>query len=129
MVQLQVLSEDKAGKMFCGDHFPIRVGRADGSDLALQEAGVWPQHFQIIWEPEGLILVPDADALVSINGKALRKAVLRNGDVITVGSAKIRFSLSAVRQHSCAVTEWFTWLAVGLLCAFQIALVYFLLRF
>jgi pSer/pThr/pTyr-binding forkhead associated (FHA) protein len=129
MVQLQVLSGDRAGTRFCGGHFPIRVGRADDSDLTLPEPGVWPRHFQIVWEPEGLILVPDANALVSINDAPLRKAVLRNGDVITVGSSKIRFSLSAVRQNSTAVTEWFTWLAVGALCAFQIALVYVLLRF
>jgi pSer/pThr/pTyr-binding forkhead associated (FHA) protein len=129
MVQLQVLSGNRAGTRFCADHFPIQIGRADDSDFILLEPGVWPRHFRIDWKPEGLILEADADAIVGINDTPVRQAVLRNGDVITVGSTKIRFSLSAVRQSSSTMTEWLTWISVGVLCAFQIALVYLLLRF
>jgi predicted component of type VI protein secretion system len=128
MVDLQILSGSRIGTKFCGDHFPIRVGRADGLDLSLDEPGVWPRHFQIAWQPQGLILEAEPDALVSINDATVRRAVLRNGDVITLGSLKIRFSLSSVRQSSIAFREWLTWIALGALCFGQVALVYILLR-
>ncbi|HUD82528.1 MAG TPA: FHA domain-containing protein [Candidatus Saccharimonadales bacterium] len=129
MVQLQILSGNRTGTKFCGDHFPIRVGRAEGLDFSLDEPGVWPRHFQIGWQPEGLILEAEPDALVSVNDAPVRRAVLRNGDIITLGSLKIRFSLSSVRQSSMTAREWLTWIALGALCLGQVALVYLLLRF
>jgi len=129
MVQLQILSGNRTGTKFSGKHFPIKVGRADDSDLALQEPGIWPRHFQITWQMEGLILESEPDALISVNDAAVRRAVLRNGDVITVGSLKLRFSLVAVRQSSTALVEWLTWVALGALCLGQVALVYLLLRY
>jgi hypothetical protein len=128
MVDLQILSGSRTGTVFCGKHFPIRVGRAEGSDFSLDEPGVWPRHFQICWQPQGLILEAEPDALVSVNNMAVRQAVLRNGDVITLGSLKIRFTLSSVRQSSMAAREWLTWIALGVLCLGQVALVYLLLR-
>jgi hypothetical protein len=129
MVQLQILSGSRIGTKFSGNHFPIKVGRADDSDLALQELGVWPQHFQITWQTEGLILETEPDALISVNDTAVHRAILRNGDIITVGSLKLRFSLGAVRQSSAAIVEWLTWVALGALCLGQVALVYLLLRY
>jgi predicted component of type VI protein secretion system len=128
MVALQVLSGNRMGTKFCGDHFPICVGRAEGLDLSLDDPGVWPRHFKIAWQREGLILEAEPDALVSVNDAAVRRTVLRNGDIITLGSLKIRFSLSSVRQSSMAAVEWLTWVALGALCLGQVALVYLLLR-
>jgi hypothetical protein len=54
---------------------------------------------------------------------------LCNGDIITLGSLKIRFRLSSVRQSSMTAREWLTWIALGALCLGQVALVYVLLRF
>ncbi len=128
MVDLQILSGSRTGTKFFGKHFPIHVGRAEGLDLCLDQPGVWPRHFQIGWQTEGLILEAEPDALVSVNDAAVRQAALRNGDVITLGSLRIRFSLSSVRQSSVAVREWLTWIALGALCLGQVALVYALLR-
>jgi hypothetical protein len=97
--------------------------------LALQEPGVWPRHFQITWQEEGLIIEAEVDALISVNNAAVRRTVLRNGDVITVGSSKLRFSLGPVRQSSTALSEWLTWAALAALCLGQVALVYLLLRY
>jgi predicted component of type VI protein secretion system len=128
MVELQILSGNRIGTKFLGRHFPICVGRAGGLDWSLDEPGVWPRHFQIGWLPDGLILEAEPDALISVNDAAVRRAVLRNGDIITIGSLKIRFSLSSVRQSSMAAREWLTWIALGSLCLGQVALVYLLLR-
>ena len=128
MVELQILSGNRTGTKFRGDHFPIRVGREQGLAWSLDQPGVWPRHFQIAWQPEGLILEAEPDALVSVNDAAVRRAVLRNGDIITLGSLKIRFTLSSVRQSSMAARERLTWIALGALCLGQVALVYLLLR-
>jgi hypothetical protein len=66
--------------------------------------------------------------LLQVNDAPVRRAVLRNGDVISLGALKIRFSLGPVRQSSLAPREWLTWLALAALCLGQVALVYWLIR-
>jgi hypothetical protein len=75
-----------------------------------------------------LVLEAEAEALLSVNDSPVQRALLRNGDVITVGALKIRFSLTPVHQSSLAPREWLTWIALGALCLGQIALVYALIR-
>jgi hypothetical protein len=93
----------------------------------LDDPGVWPRHFQIDWQREGLILEVEPDALLSLNDSPVRRAVLRNGDVLTLGAVRIRFSLSPVRPSSLAAREGLTWIALGALCLGQVALIYALL--
>jgi hypothetical protein len=97
-------------------------------DLPLDEPGVWQRHFLIDWRAEGLVLEAEAEALLSVNDTPVQRALLRNGDIITLGALKIRFSLTPVRQSSLAPREWLTWIALGALCLGQIALVYGLIR-
>jgi hypothetical protein len=97
-------------------------------DLSLDDPGVWQRHFLIDWRPEGLVLEAEPDALLSVNDSPARQTVLRNGDIITLGALKIRFSFSPVRQSSLAPREWMTWIALGALCLGQVALVYLLIR-
>jgi predicted component of type VI protein secretion system len=127
MVQLQVLSGNQVGVLFQTARFPVRVGRSNDSHLALDDPGVWSRHFQINWQAEGLVLEVEPDALLDLNGTPVRRAVLRNGDVVTVGAVRIRFSLSPVRASSQAVVEWLTWIALGALCLGQVAIIYTLL--
>jgi predicted component of type VI protein secretion system len=128
VVQLQLLTGSKSGTVFRSAHFPIRAGRGPESDLPLEEPGVWQHHFLIDWCAEGLVLEAESDALLSVNDTPARRAILRNGDIITLGALKIRFSLSPVRQSSLAPREWLTWIALGALCLGQVALVYVLIR-
>jgi len=92
------------------------------------DPGVWQRHFLIDWRSEGLVLEAEAGALLSVNDTPVQRAVLRNGDIITQGALKIRFSLAPVRQSSLAPREWLTWIALGALCLGQVALVYWLNR-
>ena len=128
MVQLQLLNGKRSGTVFRSAHFPIRAGRGPESDLPLDEAGVWQRHFLIDWRAEGLVLEAEAEALLSVNDTPVQRALLRNGDIITLGALKIRFSLSPVRQGSLVLRECLTWIALGALCLGQIALVYGLIR-
>jgi pSer/pThr/pTyr-binding forkhead associated (FHA) protein len=128
VVQLQVLSGNRSGAVFRPTHFPIRAGREPGLDLSLDDPGVWQRHFLIDWRSEGLVLQTETEALLSVNDSPVQRAILRNGDIITLGALKIRFSFSPVRQSSLAPREWLTWIALGALCLGQVALVYLLIR-
>jgi predicted component of type VI protein secretion system len=97
-------------------------------DWRLEDPGVWQRHFLIDWLPEGLVLEAEPQALLSVNDSPAQRSVLRNGDIITLGALKIRFSFSPVRQFSLAPREWLTWIALGALCLVQVALVYLLIR-
>jgi pSer/pThr/pTyr-binding forkhead associated (FHA) protein len=128
VVQLQLLSGNRSGTVFRPIRFPIRAGREPGLDLSLDDPGVWKRHFLIDWRPEGLVLEAEPEALLSVNDSPVQHAVLRNGDIITLGALKIRFSFSPLRQSSLAPREWLTWIALGALCLGQVALVYWLIR-
>jgi pSer/pThr/pTyr-binding forkhead associated (FHA) protein len=128
VVQLQLLSGHRSGAVFRSARFPIRAGREPGLDLPLDEPGVWQRHFLIDWRAEGLILEAEPQTLLHLNDTPVQHALLRNGDIITLGALKIRFSLSPVRQSSLAWREWLTWIALGALCLGQVALVYWLIR-
>jgi pSer/pThr/pTyr-binding forkhead associated (FHA) protein len=128
VVELQLLTGNRNGTVFRPVHFPIRAGRESGLDLSLDDPGVWQRHFLIDWRSEGLVLEAEPQALLSVNDSPVRRAILRNGDIITLGALKIRFGLSPVRQFSLAPREWMTWIALGALCLGQVALVYLLIR-
>jgi hypothetical protein len=74
-----------------------------------------------------LVLEVEPDALLDLNETTVKRAVLRNGDVMTVGAVRIRFSLSPVRASSQAVVEWLTWIGLGALCLGQVAIIYSLI--
>lgn len=127
MVRLQILTGKQNGAVFEGARFPIQAGRSKDCDLVLDDLGVWPRHFRIDWQAEGLILEAESDALLNVNDTPVRRAVLRNGDVMTVGAARIRFSFSPVRASSQATVEWLTWIALAALCLGQVGIIYKLL--
>jgi predicted component of type VI protein secretion system len=128
MVQLQILSGTRAGTKFDASRLPMTVGRSEQSDVSLDEPGVWPCHCKIQWREEGLVLEVEPDALASVNGEPMPRALLRNGDRITLGGVTLRFSLSPVRQSSAVLREWLTWIALGALCLGQVAVIYWLDR-
>jgi predicted component of type VI protein secretion system len=128
MVQLQILSGRQTGKKFDASRLPISVGRSEQSDVSLDEPGVWPSHCKIHWRAEGLVLEVEPNALASVNGVPAPRAILRNGDTVTLGGVTLRFSLGPVRQAGQAWREWLTWLALAALCVGQVTVIYWLDR-
>ena len=128
MVQLQILSGKRAGAQFTASRLPLQIGRAAQADLSLEEPGVWPRHFQITRQGRDLVCRAEPSALLSVNGVPLDQAVLRNGDIISIGALKIQFMLSPVRQSSLRWREWLTWAALALLCLAQVVLVWRLIQ-
>ena len=45
----------RAGAQSIGTSFPVQVGRDAAADISLDEAGVWPRHFQITRQPQGVV--------------------------------------------------------------------------
>lgn len=128
MVQLKILSGKKAGSSSDARRFPFTVGRSANSSLQLEEAGVWEDHLKIgLDSSEGFVVETHANALASINGQPIQRAILRNGDTIEIGSIKLQFWLSEAPQRGQAFREVFIWTVIALVCLAQIALVYWLL--
>jgi len=128
VVQLSILTGNRAGDHWVARRFPVQIGRAPNSDLRLQEEGVWENHLQIhLRSREGFLLAALAPAFVAVNGQSIKEAILRNGDLIELGAVRIRFSLAPTRQRGLRLRESLVWLTLAALCSGQIALIYWLL--
>jgi hypothetical protein len=128
MVQLKILSGKKAGETWVTRRFPVHLGRAAGADLQLEEEGVWDQHLSIEFRPrEGLFLKPAANALVAVNTLPTEEVLLRNGDLIELGSVKLQFWLSETCQTGLGARETLTWAGVAAVFLAQVGLLYWLL--
>ena len=129
MIQLHILSGKKAGSLAVASHFPFRIGRAPENDLSLEDAGIWEQHVTLEFKKkEGFHLATASNALAAVNDKPVENIVLRNGDVITLGSAKIQFWLAPAPQQGLKLRENFIWALLILVTAGQLFLLYFLMQ-
>ena len=129
MIQLNILSGKKTGTSWSTRRFPVHIGRSADADLQIVENGVWDDHIEIdLKRTEGFLLRTRPEAPASINGEPANQAVLGNGDVIQIGSARIQFWLSETRQRGLRVREWLTWAGIATICLGQVALIYWLLR-
>jgi hypothetical protein len=128
MVQFRILSGKKAGVQWMARRFPVRVGRAPGADLRLEDDGVWDEHFQLAFRSgEGFVLTTTGEALTSVNGEPCRECLLRNGDVIEAGGAKLQFWLAEARSRGLRAREAATWAGIVAVFLVQIGLLYWLL--
>ena len=129
MVQIKFLSGKKAGSSWVARRFPVRIGRSPESDLRVEDPGVWDQHLKLdLRRGEGFVLTTQGDALAAVNAQRVEQAVLRNGDTIELGAVKLQFWLAETRQRGLRLREWLTWIALGVICFSQIALIYFVLN-
>ncbi|HEV2209615.1 MAG TPA: FHA domain-containing protein [Verrucomicrobiae bacterium] len=130
MVQLSDLSGKTAGATWAARRFPVLIGRGVAADLRVEADGVWDQHARLEFHPlDGFVLRAQGEALASINGQPVQEAVLRNGDVIELGSLKLQFWLSETRQTGLTAREWMVWFGIGLVLMSEVALIYRLLVF
>jgi pSer/pThr/pTyr-binding forkhead associated (FHA) protein len=129
MVQLRIISGTMAGDVQVVRRFPFRIGRSVENDLCLEDAGVWENHLTLEFQKnEGFILQAAPDAFAAINEEPQTSARLRNGDIISFGSAKIQFWLAAPRQRGLRLREFFVWALLAAVTILQLALIYSLLK-
>jgi hypothetical protein len=129
MIQFRVLSGKMAGDTKVVRHFPFHIGRLPENQLCLDEPGVWDHHLTVEFlKGEGFILSAAPDAFTAVNDTPQMTTRLRNGDVITFGSAKIRFWLAPSAQHGLRARELSVWLLIAGVTALQITLLWLLVR-
>lgn len=128
MVQLRILSGQRAGTSWVTRRFPVRIGRATG-DLTLDEPGVWENHATLQFVPrDGIYLESNPEAITSVNGQRVERTRLRNGDQLDLGGVRLQFWLSETRQRNLAWREALTWAGTAAVTLGQLVLVYYLLR-
>jgi pSer/pThr/pTyr-binding forkhead associated (FHA) protein len=129
MIQFKILSGKQAGHIVVARRFPFQLGRATTADLSLSEPGVWERHASLRCLPdEGFSLDAEGDALVVVNGATVKNVILRNGDVVDLGGAKIQFWLSDVRSRNQRLRAGLVWAGLLLFLCFQLALIARFLR-
>ena len=129
MIQLDILSGKKAGDQTVVRRFPFRVGRTAGNQLQLEDDGVWDQHVVLEFQKKaGFNLATARNALAAVNGAPVQNTILRNGDIITIGSVKLQFWLAAACQRGLHVRESFVWALLLAVTASQFVLLYWLIR-
>jgi pSer/pThr/pTyr-binding forkhead associated (FHA) protein len=125
MVELSILSGKQAGSRALARRFPFLVGRNSEAHLQIEEPGVWDRHLEFnLKAPDGFQLKVAPDARATVNGELAETVLLRNGDLIEIGTLKIQFWLSETRQRELRFREALTWLSIAALCAGQLALIY-----
>lgn len=118
-----------AGNELVARHFPLLIGRASGSDLLLEDDGVWASHCRIdCVEGKGFILYGLENAIVSVNGQALEEVVLKNGDTLDIGGAKVRFWIGNTEPKNFRWRERLTWAGFIGVLVLQVYLIYWLAR-
>ena len=129
MIQLKIISGSTADAIQVVRRFPFRIGRAPENDLRLEAPGVWDNHLTLEFQKsEGIVLRTAPEAFAAINEQPLTSARLRNGDIISFGSAKIQFWLAAPRQRGLHLRELSVWLLLLAVTAAQFVLIYRLVR-
>ena len=129
MVQLKVLSGKNAGYVIQARDFPLILGRHFSVGALFEEEGVWDNHLQITFTmADGFRLCANPSALTIVNGRKIEEALLRQGDLIEMGSVKLQFWLSEVRQRGLRPLEILTWTAIGVITLVQVGLIYELVR-
>ncbi len=129
MIQLKILSGKKAGAAWLTRRFPVRIGRHAGADLQVEEEGVWERHVELSFHPgKGFLLQNRPEALTTVNGHAANEVLLRNGDVIGLGSLKLQFWLGETRQPGFGLRDALTWSGIAAVFFGQVGLIYWLVR-
>ena len=128
MIQIKILSGETAGDIQVVRRFPFRIGRAPDNDLRLDAAGVWDRHLTLEFEKaQGFTLHTAAEAFAAVNEQPLTSTRLRNGDIISFGSAKIQFWLAPPPLRALRHREALVWALLSGVTAFQFFLIYRLL--
>jgi pSer/pThr/pTyr-binding forkhead associated (FHA) protein len=127
MVQLRFLTGKHSGAFQRLAEFPFSIGRNASADVRLEDFGVWDHHLKIDLDAvRGFLLTTRAETSASVNGQPTEEAILKNGDLIEIGAAKIQFWLEPTRQKNFRFREVLTWAALLIWSVSQVALIYWL---
>ena len=129
MIQLNIIYGKKAGSHQTVRHFPFSIGRQSGNMLQLDDDGIWEHHLTLEFKRRhGFFLTKAPDAVAAVNNQTFETVRLCNGDVITIGSARLQFWLASTSQRGLRMRETMIWTIIFAVTAFQLILIYVLIR-
>lgn len=128
MFRLTVLKGKRRGQHFDIPSYPFVVGNNVEADLRMPDLGVWSNHAAIELESGSEPhLNRLGDGVVSVNAEPATFSKLRNGDLIAVGAAVFRFSLSPASLKNLGRIPVFVWFFVGAVVLLELFCIAFLL--
>lgn len=99
MWQLTLVDESMAGTEMVARHFPFRLGRSSGMDWTIERPGVWDNHAELRVDGAVVQVAAIGAAAVRVNGRTISSPTpLRSGDLVELGSVKVRVALVAATQ-------------------------------
>lgn len=130
MIRLEILSGKAAGQVIMASRFPFRLGRAAPAELQLAEPGVWDLHCELEYRPgEGFWAKPLGEAQVRVDDVPVDDSIrLNNSAELTLGAARLRFSLADPVPRGLRLRETLTALLLGALVAGEVWLLLWLPR-
>lgn len=128
MFRLTVLEGKRRGQHFDIPSYPFVVGNNVEADLRMPDVGVWNNHVAIELEAGGEPhLKRLGEGVVSVNADPATFSKLRNGDLIVVGAAVFRFSLSPAPLKNLGRILVVVWFVVGAVMLLELFCIAFLL--
>ena len=128
MFRLTVLEGKRRGQHFDIPSYPFVVGNNVEADLRMPDVGVWNNHVAIELEAGGEPhLKRLGEGVVSVNTDPATFSKLRNGDLIVVGAAVFRFSLSPAPLKNLGRILVVVWFVVGAVMLLELFCIAFLL--
>lgn len=120
------LYEGGSTRTCVAEQFPFAIGRASGSGLRISAPGVWDCHAILEVRDSRFFVQPHGDALLLLNDQPCKGALLKMGDQLSLGGARLTVSLAPPRQKGLAARETAVWTSIGVVALMQVLLIFFL---
>ena len=92
MPRLIILPKGQSVRQINFKGSPTTIGRQEGNSLVLDSERVSRTHAVIDWDGDHYSVIDNASTNGTfVNGKRVRRQVLRNGDMLSIGDCEIRF--------------------------------------
>lgn len=130
MIRLQILSGKQAGQIVLVRRFPFVIGRSPDAGLSLAEPGVWDHHCRIEYRAgSGFYLVGTSEVPTLVDElPAGSEHRLLNASLISLGAARLRFTLDDPVPRRLGTREAITWFFLASVIAFEGWLIWWLPR-
>jgi hypothetical protein len=124
MFCLTVVQGKQQGHSVSIDRYPFVIGKNQEAQLRLSDPGIWDNHLAIeLTVGESPTIKRIGDGSISVNSDPIENATLRNGDIITIGAAQLRFNSAPAKRKSLVFQNSASWIAMILVVILEIFLV------
>ena len=92
MPRLLILQKGQSVRQINIKGSPTTIGRSDGNSLVLNSDHVSRSHAMIDWDGDHYSVVDNSSLNGTfVNGQRVRRQMLRNGDMLSIGDCEMRF--------------------------------------